>query len=113
MKHAAKNWLNYLFAFFGILIIVTPAIIVYKVIGEPEWPLRYTFFFMIFGGIVFAGLGFIIQDLYRGWKRHKLNDWDNPLPDEIVNKAWDIFFPLLTSGFLTFLAGLIAFLITK
>lgn len=113
MKKAAKNWLNYLFAFLGILLLVGTGLLLYFVIGEPEWPLRYTFFFMIFGGIIFVGVGFITQDLYRGWKRHKLNDWDNPLPDEIVNKAWSIFYPLLISGLLTFIAGLIAFLVTK
>ncbi len=113
MKNAAKFWLNYLFAFFGIAILVGTGILIYKVIGEPEWPLRYTFFFMMFGGVVFIGIGFISQDLYRGWKRHKLHDWDNPLPEEVINKAWSIFYPLLTSGLLTFLAGLIAYLFTK
>ena len=113
MKRAAKNWLNYLFAFLGIALLVGVGLLLYFVVGEPNWPLRFTFFFMIFGGILFIGAGFISQDLYRGWNRHKLNDWDNPLPDEIVDKAWAIFFPLLTSGLTTFLAGLIAFLITK
>ena len=113
MKHAAKNWLNYLFSVLGIILLVGTAILIFEVIGEPDWSLMYSFYFMIFGGIFFVGVGFIAQDLYRGWKRHKLNDWDNPLPQEIVNKAWDIFFSFLTSGFLTFLAGLIAFLLTK
>ncbi|MBQ0008816.1 MAG: hypothetical protein KBS97_00830 [Firmicutes bacterium] len=114
MKNASKKWYNYIFAALGIAFLVGVSLGLYFTLGDQKgWPLKYSWFLMIFGGITFVMVGFIIQDLYRGWKRHKLHDWDNPLPDEVVNKAWSIFFPLLTSGILTFLAGLIAFLITK
>lgn len=113
MKNAIKKWYNYIFALLGIAFLVGLALGLFFTIGEPNWPLKYSFFFMIFGGVTFVLVGFIIQDLFRGWNRHKLHDWDNPLPDEIVNKAWAIYFPLFSSGLLTFLAGLIAFLITK
>lgn len=113
MKKAAKFWLNYLFAFFGVLLVIGTGILLYYVIGEPDWPLINSFLFMIFGGILLVGIGFIIQDLYRGWNRHKLHDWDNPLPENIVDRAWNIFYPFLTSGLLSFFVGLIAFLIAK
>ena len=113
MKKAAKHWFNYLFAFFGVLLVAGTGILLYFVIGEPDWPLLYSFFFMIFGGIILAGGGFIIQDLYRGWNRHKLHNWDNPLPENIIDKAWNVFFPFLTSGLFCFAVGLIAFLIAK
>lgn len=113
MKNALKKWYNYLLALVGVAFLVGLSISFYFIIGQPDWPLRYTWFFMIFGGITFVLVGFVIQDLYRGWKRHKLHDWDNNLPEEIVNKAWRIYFPLFASGIVTFLVGLIAFLITK
>ena len=113
MKNASKKWWNYLLVAVGVGILVGLGLTFFYTIGEPNWPLKYSWFFMIFGGVFFALVGFIIQDLYRGWKRHKLHDWDNPLPDEIVNKAWSILFPLLFSGIISFLVGLIAFLLTK
>lgn len=85
----------------------------YFVTKGVQWPKNYVCYFLIFGGIVFVLGGFIAQDLYRGWKRHKLNDWDNKLPEEIINKAWSIYFPFFTSGLLSFAIGLIAYLIIK
>ena len=113
MKNAAKFWPNYLFTALGVLAIVGTGILIYNILGEPDWPLRYSWFFMIFGGVFVLLVGFIIQDLYRAWKRKILHDWDNPLPEEVVNKAWMIYFPLFCSGIISFLTGLIAFLITK
>ena len=40
-------------------------------------------------------------------------DWDNKLPDDIINKAWSIYFPFFTSGLLSFAIGLISYLIIK
>ena len=113
MKNAVKKWYNYLFILLGVGILIGVGLAVFYLVGEPNWPLKYSWYFMIFAGVFCSLVGFIIQDLYRGWKRHKMHDWDNPLPDDIINKAWSILFPLLTTGVLTFLVGLIAYLITK
>lgn len=113
MKYAAKKWWNYLLAAAGTGLLIGLGLSFYFMVGEPDWPLKYSFFLMMFGGVTFCLVGFIIQDLYRGWQRKKLNDWKNPLPDEVVNKAWMIYFPLFYSGLASFLVGLIAFLITK
>lgn len=114
MKNALKKWYNYVYAVLGIAFLVGVSLTLHFLLGDARgWPIKHSWYLMIFGGITFVMGGFIAQDLYRGFQRKKLHDWDNPLPKEIVDKAWSIFFPFLSSGLLTFLAGLIAFLITK
>lgn len=113
MKNASKKWYNYLISVAGIGLFLAIGLLLFYKIGEPNWPLKYTWFLLIFGGVFCLLVGFIIQDLYRGWNRHKLKDWDNPLPEKIVNKAWSIFYPILCCGLPTFLIGLIGFLVTK
>lgn len=114
MKYAAKKWYNYIYIVLGIGILLGISLGLHYLLGDARgWPIKYSWFLMIFGGITFVMGGFIAQDLYRGWNRKKLHDWDNPLPDEIHNKAWMIFYPFLCSGLVSFFVGLIAFLITK
>ena len=114
MKNAAKKWYNYL------LLIAAGAlpfgIGIWIYFGKNDasvWPLSYTSLTMVYGGIVLAGVGFIIQDIYRGVIRHKINDWDNPLEEKYLNTAWSIFFPLLFGGLLSFIAGLIMYMFVK
>ncbi|MCQ3034769.1 MAG: hypothetical protein MJ248_00875 [Bacilli bacterium] len=112
MKYALKKWWNYLIGFAGYLLAATiallPRILLYKGIEIPyKWPKEWISYTLIFVGIVFSLIGFIIQDVYRARIRHRINDWDNELPDEYLNKAWMIFLPFVVAGLLSFVTGLL------
>ena len=113
MNNAAKKWYSYVFMVFGLAVLAASALVPYFLTNGESWPKKYVCYMLIFGGVAFVLLSFIAQDLYRGWKRHKLHDWDNPLPEEIVNKAWLFFYPFLTSGLISFVVGVITYLIIK
>ena len=113
MKNALKKWYNYFYMVGGIALLVAGGVIPHFLAGPEAWPVKYICYFMMFGGVVFLGGGFIAQDLYRGYVRHKINDWDNKLEDKYINKAWSIFFPFFSSGLVTFLVGLIFYLFIK
>ena len=112
MKYALKKWWNYLIGFGGYLLAATIAILprVLLITNSSltyKWPSEWLSYVLVFIGIVYILLGFIIQDVYRARIRHKINDWDNDLPDEYLNKAWMIFLPFLLAGALSFINGLL------
>lgn len=75
--------------------------------------MRFINYSFLFAGVVLLGVGFISQDLFRGYHRHKINDWDNDLPIEIKNKAWNIFMPFLVTAVLSIAAGAILCIFIK
>lgn len=113
MKNAAKKWYNYLIALGIVGILFGCAYTPFKVSNGSDWPAKYVCYFMVFSGIVIAGVGFIVQDIYRAVIRHRINDWDNKLDESYLNKAWAIFYPMLTGGILTFVIGVISNLFVK
>ena len=114
MKKAAKTWYNYLLILAVSAIPAAVGLTCFFVIKNNEkWPLFYSALTMVFGGVVILGLGFIGQDIYRGVIRHKINDWDNPLDQKYLDKAWAIYFPLLFGGLLSFIAGGIMYLFVR
>lgn len=114
MKKSYCTWYNYLFVLAGLGIVVAANLIPYFAINNPnQYPTRFICYGFLFAGVVLFGVGFIWQDLFRGWQRHKIKDWDNELPQEIKDKAWSIFMPFFTSGIISLLAGAIMCIFIK
>ena len=114
MKNAFCKWYNYLIALAGDGLVTGIALLIYNLFNdETKFPKQYIAYTFLFAGVVLVGLGFIIQDLYRGWVRHKLNQWDGPLDEKYVNKAWMIFCPMLVSGVLSVIAGGVLVIVFK
>lgn len=114
MKKSFCTWYNYLFALVGVGLVCAGSLIPYFAFNDlSKYPQRYICYGFLFGGVVLVGVGFIWQDLFRGWSRHKINDWDNKLPDEILNKAWSIFMPFLVGGIISLLCGAIMCIFIK
>lgn len=113
MKNASKKWYNYLFVLLIDAILALGAILPNVIGGDEIWPKKYCCYFLLFAGVVVIGIGFIIQDIYRGVIRHRINDWDNKLEDKYVNKAWSIFYPLLVSGGISIIVGIISNIFVK
>lgn len=108
MKNAAKKWYNYLIALFIDAILALSATLPNIIGGDVIWPKKYCCYFLLFAGVVVIGIGFIIQDIYRGVIRHRINDWNNNLDIKYINKAWSIFYPLLISGGISIIVGIIS-----
>ena len=114
MKNAFSKWYNYLLALFGDGLVTLIALLIYFLTNnETLFPKRYIAYVFLFAGVVLIGVGFIIQDVYRGITRHKINDWDNPLEEKYLNKAWAIFMPMFVAGILSIIAGGILVIVFK
>ena len=114
MKKALSKWYNYLYAFGLVVLVAIVAIIPYFAINNSDiWPKVYISYISLFSAVIYAGGGFIAQDIYRGVIRKKTNNWDFPLEDEYIEKAWKIYLPFLLAGALLLLAGLISYLFLK
>lgn len=114
MKKSYCTWYNYLFVLAGLVITCAACLIPYFVIRNPEiFPAKYINYSFLFAGVVLFGVGFIWQDLYRGWVRHKTNEWSEELPQDIKNKAWAIFMPFFTTGIISVLVGAILCIFIK
>ena len=114
MKNAFSKWYNYPLALVGDAIVTGIALLIYFMINdETVFPKQYIAYTFLFAGVVLVGTGFIIQDLYRGWQRHKLNQWDGPLDKQYVDKAWMIFCPMLIAGVLSIIAGGVLVIVFK
>lgn len=110
MKNALSKWYNYLFAFGLVVIAAVIAIVPYFVIKDSNiWPKVYISYISMFSAVVYAGGGFIAQDIYRAIQRKKTNNWDYPLEDKYINNAWAIFLPFLLAGAVLLLSGLISY----
>lgn len=114
MKKALCKWYNYLIAFGLVCLVAIVAIIPYFVINNPEiWPRVYISYISLFSAVIYAGGGFIAQDIYRGVIRKKTNNWDFPLEDQYIETAWRIYLPLLLATAILLLSGLISYLFLK
>lgn len=114
MKNAFKKWFSYLITFGLGAIASAASLIPYFVVNnEKSWPKTYISYSLLLGGVILAGVGFIIQDIYRATRRKATNNWDYPLEQQDINKAWLIFLPCLLSGLISFIAGLISYLFLR
>lgn len=112
MKNAAKKWYYYVISLVALAIIAGIAIIPYFAYSDSsKWPLAYIKNVFLFAGVVVFFIGFVIQDIYRARYRRQSKNWADKLPQEISDKAWNIFFPFFTSGILSVIAGAVATLI--
>ncbi len=113
MIKAIKTWYNYLIAIGILAILVTGGVLPYYLAGSDKWPVAYISYFLLLAGVIVLGVGFIVQDLYKGVIRKRINDWDNKLEDKYLNVAWAIFYPMLVSGLLSIFGGLIFYVFIK
>lgn len=114
MKNALKKWYNYLIGLGLVALVAAIAIIPYFAINDSSfWPRIYISYISLFSGVVFAGGGFIAQDIYRAMKRKETKNWDYPLEDKYINTAWRIYFPFLFAAVVLVLAGLISYLFLR
>lgn len=114
MKNAFAKWYNYVFALLGDGIVTLVALLIYFLFNdETKFPKQYISYTYLFSGVVLVGIGFIVQDLYRGYVRHKLNQWDGSLDDQYLDKAWSIFCPFLVSGILSVIVGAVLVIVFK
>ena len=110
MKNAFKKWWNYLIAIGLVGIAVAVAIIPYFAIKDSKvWPLVYISYVCLFSAVVYVGGGFIAQDIFRAVQRKKTNNWDFPLEQKYIDKAWMIFLPFLLAAAVLLLSGLITY----
>lgn len=109
MKKAFCSWYNYVIALVLTAIAAGIGFIPYFALNDAsKWPKEYIFYVFLFAGCVILLVGFVIQDLYRARCRHKTKNWNNPLPEEVVEKAWKIMCPALLAGLTCVAAGIIA-----
>lgn len=114
MKKSFCTWYNYLFVLIGLGVTACACLIPYFIINDASsFPAKFINYSFLFAGVVLFGIGFIWQDLYRGYTRHKINDWDNELPKEIKDKAWGIFMPFLLTGVISIIVGAIMCIFIK
>lgn len=114
MKKSFCTWYNYLFVLLGLGVTACACLIPYFIINDTtSFPMTFINYSFLFAGVVLFGIGFIWQDLYRGYIRHKINDWDNELPQEFKDKAWNIFMPFLLSGIISIIVGAIMCIFVK
>ena len=114
MKKAFQKWYTYLIAFGLIALASMVAIIPYFALNdESAWPRVYISFMSLFIAVVYIGGGFIVQDIYRATIRKKTNNWDFPLEDIYLEKAWTIYLPLLLAGIVLLISGLISFIFLR
>ena len=111
MKKAFGKWFVYLIAFGLVALAAAVAIVPYFGLNNPDvWPQVYISYVCLFSAVVYIGGGFIAQDIYRATVRKKTNNWDFPLEDEYLEKAWTIYLPLLLAGFILLISGLISYI---
>lgn len=114
MKKAFKKWYTYLIALGLVALASAVAIIPYFALNDPNaWPRVYISFVCLFAAVVYAGGGFIAQDIYRATVRKKTNNWDFPLEDIYLEKAWTIYLPILLAGLILLISGLISFIFLR
>lgn len=114
MKNSFLKWYTYLIAIGLIGIAVIAALVPYFCINDLKvWPKVYISYVFLLSGVVIAGVGFIIQDVFRAFRRKATKNWDYPLEKVDINKAWLIFGPCLLSGITCVVFGLISFLFFK
>lgn len=114
MKKALCKWYNYLIALGLVGLAAIVAIVPYFAINNSEiWPKVYISYISLFSAVIYAGGGFIAQDIYRGVIRKKTNNWDFPLEDKYIETAWRIYLPLLLAAAILLLSGLISYLFLK
>ena len=114
MKKALSKWYNYLYAMLLDAIVACVALIPYFAINDSNvWPKVYISYVALLSGVIYAGGGFIIQDIYRAFKRKETKNWDYPLEDKYVDMALRIYFPILLAGVISILAGLISYLFLR
>lgn len=114
MKKALCKWYNYVFALILVGLVAIVALVPYFAINDQSfWPKVYISYILMFSAVIYAGGGFIAQDIYRGVIRKKTNNWDFPLEDEYIEKAWRIYLPFLLAGIICLIAGLISYLFLK
>ena len=111
MKKAFCKWLNYVYVLLLVIIVEVIAVVPYLVISDSKvWPAVYISYISLFSAVVYAGGGFIAQDIYRAIQRKKTNNWDFPLEDIYIEKAWSIYMPFLLAGLVLLISGLISFI---
>ena len=109
-----KKWYNYVFALILVAIVEAVAIIPYFAINDASfWPKVYISYISLLAAVIYAGGGFIAQDIYRATKRKETKNWDFPLDDEYIETAWRIYLPFLLAGVILLLGGLISYLFLK
>ena len=114
MKKALCKWYNYLFALLLVILAEAIGVIPYFAINNSDvWPRVYISYISLFSAVVYLGGGFIAQDIYRGVIRKKTNNWDFPLEDVYLERAWNIYLPFFLGGFTLLLTGLISYLFLK
>lgn len=114
MKKALTKWYNYLISIGLVAIIFAIGFIPFILINNDEiWPKVYISYVALLSGVIYAGVGFIVQDIYRGFARKKTKNWDYPLEDCYIEKAWAIYMPLLLAAVICVLSGLISYLFLK
>lgn len=114
MKNALKKWYSYLIAVGLCGIAATVAMVPYFSLEDKTvWPRVYISYVLLFAGVVFAGIGFIVQDIFRAFRRKATKNWDYPLEQKDINRAWLIYLPCLLSGLICFIAGLISYLFLR
>ena len=114
MKKAFTKWYNYLFAFLLVCLVLGVAIIPYFTLNDSTiWPRVYISYICLFSAVVYAGGGFIAQDIYRAFKRKESKNWDYPLDDKYIEGAWRIFLPFLLAAAVLLAGGLISYLFLK
>lgn len=110
MKNAFKKWFTYLIALGLCGIASAASLIPYFTINDlKSWPAAYISYSYLLSGVVIVGVGFIVQDIFRALKRKETKNWEGPLEEKHINKAWLIFGPCLLSGLTCILLGLILY----
>ncbi len=110
MKKSLTKWYTYLIAFGAVVIAFLASFLPYLGFNdEKTFPRVYIAYTLLLIGVIYIGGGFISQDIYRAICRKKTNNWDYPLEDIYLNKAWTIFMPLLLAGIILLIGGLITY----
>ena len=115
MKNAFKKWYLYLIgAGLGLIIsciAIIPHIVFLNVPNSGvEWPIQFVGYCYFFSAVVCFGVGFIWQDIYRAKTRHKTKNWNDKLPDQVLESAWTIFVPFIVGALIALIGGIIAYL---
>lgn len=114
MKNAFKKWYTYLIALGMVAASMAVAIIPFLALNNPDiWPKVYISYTSLLSGVIYLGVGFIIQDIFRAFKRKETKNWDYPLEQEHIDKAWRIFAPFFLAAGILILTGLISYLFLK
>ena len=110
MKKSLSKWYTYLIAVGLVLLAEAVAVIPFFAINNTEaWPMVYISYTSLLSGVVYAGCGFITQDIFRAFKRKETKNWDYPLEQKYLDQAWTIFMPFLIAAALLVIFGLISY----